>query len=128
MTDTVGPQKKLSDEPSEDFRQWIEMEVLRIMRELVSRKDVQSKRVKEIANRTLELVRPGMTMGELFQNAIKLNNGYPELDSLVIKLMKEYEQKYKHQAIEQVTNLVENGHYDEAQNVVKKVLEFKMAE
>ena len=118
----------LSDPPSEDFRKWIEMEVLRIMRELVSRKDVQSKRVQEIANRTLDFIKPGMTMGELFQNAIKLNSGYPELDPLVIKLMKEYEQKYKRKAIEQVTDLVEGGKYDEAQNIVKKVLEFKMAD
>ena len=104
------------------------MEVLKIMKELVGRKDVQSKRIQEIANRTLDLIKPGMTMGALFQAAIKLNDGYPELDPLVIKLMKEYEQKYKYKAIEQVTDLVENGKYDEAEDVVKKVLEFKMSE
>ena len=102
------------------------MEVLKIMKQQVSNKDVSQQRIQDMANRVLDIIQPGMDIQELFQNAIKLNDGYPEFDSVVIKLIKEYEHKYKKKAVERVAQLVKSGDLDEAQDVVKKVLEFKM--
>ena len=111
---------------AEAFRKWIEMEVLKIMKQQVSNKDVSQQRIQDMANRVLDIIQPGMDIQELFQNAIKLNDGYPEFDSVVIKLIKEYEHKYKKKAVEQVAALVRSGKLEQAQDVVKKVLEYKM--
>jgi hypothetical protein len=72
------------------------------------------------------MIEPGMTIEQLFHNAIELNENYPEFDPLTVKLIKEYEHKYKRKAVEQVAELVRTGELDEAQDIVKKVLEFKM--
>lgn len=119
--------KVSSSSDDEAFRKWIEVEVLKIMKQQISNKDVSQKRIQELANRTLDLIKPGMTLQELFNNAIKLNDGYSEFDGLVAKLIKEYEHKYKKQAVEQASALVKQGQLDEAEDVVKKVLQFKMA-
>ena len=120
-----GP-KPLDTNDAEAFRKWIELEVLKIMKQQVSKQDVSQQRIQDLANRTLDMIQPGMTIEELFQNAIKLNDDYPEFDPLSVKLIKEYEHKYKKKAVERVAQLVKSGDLDEAQDVVKKVLEFKM--
>jgi len=111
---------------AEAFRKWIELEVLKIMKQQVNNSDVSQERIQAMANRTLDMVQPGMTVQQLFQKAILLNDGYPEFDSLTVKLIKEYEHKFKKKAVEQVAELVKSGDLDEAQDIVKRVLEFKM--
>lgn len=118
--------KGFSTNQTEAFRQWIEGEVLKIIQQQLQNVDVPEARIQELANRALDLVKPGMNLEELFQSAIKLNDGFREFDPVVIKLMKEYEQKFKKKALERVSSLVHHGKYDEAQDVVKKVLQFKM--
>lgn len=130
---TSEKQESLSQSPKNDstnsaeaFRKWIELEVLKIMKQQIEKSDVSQQRIQDMANRTLDMIQPNMSVEQLFHSAIELNDGYPEFDSLTIKLIKEYEHKYKGKAVERVSELVRTGSLDEAQNVVKKVLEFKM--
>lgn len=113
-------------EAAEAFRKWIELEVLKIMKQQIGKSDVSQQRIQDMANRTLDMIQPDMSVEKLFHSAIELNDGYPEFDSLTIKLIKEYEHKYKGKAVERVSELVKSGDLEEAQDVVKKVLEFKM--
>ncbi len=129
----VQSQENLSQSPeqtsadaAEAFRKWIELEVLKIMKQQIGKSDVSQQRIQDMANRTLDMIRPDMSVEKLFHSAIELNDGYPEFDSLTIKLIKEYEHKYKGKAVERVSELVKTGDLEEAQDVVKKVLEFKM--
>lgn len=111
---------------AEEFRKFIEVEVLKIIKNLAEEGKTTRERIQEIARRTLDLIKPGMTIDELYQNAVKLDDQHPELAPVVYAVMKEYEQKYEKKAIEQVSAFVKAGKYDEAQNLVKKVLQFKI--
>jgi hypothetical protein len=117
---------KLSTESPEAFRKFIEVEVLKIIKKLAEEGKTPEERLRAMARKTLELIKPGMTVEELFQNAAHLDDQFPELSPVVFAVMKEYEQKYEKKALEQVTKLVKLGKYDEAEAIVKKVLAYKM--
>lgn len=112
---------------TEQFREYIEREVLTVIKSLLNNPDIDQKRIKEIAKHTLQLLALGTAIDELYRLAIKLDENYPELRPVVIKLMNEYEEKYNKKAVDNVSALIKEGKYDDAQNVMLKVLQFKGA-
>lgn len=112
---------------ADDFRKFIEVEVLQIIKLLAEKGETPQDKIQAIAQRTLELIKPEMNLEELYQNAVKLDDQYSELAPIVSKVMKEYEQTYEKKALSEVSSLVHSGKYDEAQNMVKKVLQFKIS-
>lgn len=112
---------------TEDFRKLIETEVLRIIKQLAEAGQTSKERIQEIARLTLESIRPEMTIDELYRNAVKLDDRHSELAPVVFKIMKEYEQKYERTAIAQVSEFVKRGEYDQAKDLVTKILQFKIS-
>jgi len=112
---------------AEKLRQFIEQEVLKIINNLVEQEGMTKEKIQGIAKMTLELIRPGMKLDELYQNAVKLDDNYSELAPVVVVVMREYEEKYERKALDQVNQLIKSRQFDEAQNVVKKVLQYKIA-
>lgn len=110
---------------AENFRKFIEVEVLKIIKALAEAGKTPKEHVQAMARKTLELIRPGMTVEQLFNNAVKLDDQFPELSPVVFAVMKEYEEKYEKKALNIVNQLVRQGEYDKAQKVVKKVLAYK---
>jgi len=111
---------------AEEFRKYIETEVLKIIKDLAEKNATPKERIQEIAKHTLTLIRSGMTIEELYRNAVKLDDNFSELAPIVSLIMKAYEEKYEKKAIEEVSLLIKSGKYAEAQGMVKKVLAFKM--
>lgn len=112
-------------EKADKFRLFIEIEVIKILREISLKEGEQDQKIRDIARTVTDLIKPMMTLEELYQSAVKLDDKHPEMALLVFKIMKEYEERYERKALENVSQLVKSGRYDEAQNLVKKVLEFK---
>lgn len=110
----------------EEFRKFVEVEVLKIIKQLAEDGKTPQERIQLIAKATLELIKPEMTLEDMYRNATKLDDTYSELAPVVYKVMKEYEEKYEKKAIEYVSHLVKNGQYNEAQDMVKKILMFKI--
>jgi hypothetical protein len=113
---------------ADDFRKMIEMEVLKVIKELADKDDTSSAKIQQIAQTTLKLIRPQMQLTELYQNAVKLDDIHPELAPVVFKIMREYEEKYHKKTIDMVADYVKAGKHDDAQGAVKKLLEFKAHE
>ena len=111
----------------EEFRKFIEIEVLKIIKKLAEEGKTSKDKVRKISQLTLDLIKPGMTIEQLYQGAVKLDDTYSELAPVVSMVMKEYEEKYEKKAIEHVSQLIKSKDYDQAQNMVQKVLQFKMA-
>src|SRR3990167_6503703 len=111
----------------EAFRRYIEVEVLKVIQELVLAGKLSQEKVNAIAHTTLELIKPQMSLEELYQNAVKLDDTHSELAPVVFKIMKEYEETYEKKALSSVSELVKSGNFDQAQDMVKKVLKFKIS-
>jgi len=112
-------------EKADQFRKYIESEVLKIIQQLVEGKKTSPEHIKEIAQETLLLIKPHMSMEQLYTSAVKLDDHFPELAPVVFKIMKKYEEEYSMKTIGSVSDLIKKGQYDDAQNMVKKVLLFK---
>lgn len=112
---------------ADELREFIEKEVLKVIDEMTKREDVTKEKIQGIAKITIELIKPGMKLDELYQNAVKLDDNCSELGPIVVLIMREYEEKYAKKALTQVSQLIKSKKYDEAQNVVKKILQYKIA-
>ena len=111
---------------AEEFRKIIEIEVLRIIKDLAEKGDTPREKIQEIASVTLSLIQPGMNLEQLFSHAVKLDDKHSELAPVVIKIMRIYEDQYEKKALEQVSLLVKSGQFNQANDLVKKVLMFKV--
>ncbi len=111
---------------TQEFRKYIETEVLKIIKTLAEKGETPKEKIQEIAKITLELIKPTMTLEELYLNAVKLDDNHLELAPVVIHIMKAYEEKYERKVLEQVTQLVHDRQFDQAEDAVKKVLAFKI--
>lgn len=111
---------------AEELRELIEREVLKVIKQLSEIEGTTKEKIQEIARKTLELIRPGMKIDELYQNAVKLDDTCSELAPVVVILMREYEEKYAKKALTQVSQLVKDRQFDEAESVIKKVLQYKI--
>lgn len=110
----------------EGFRKFIETEVLKIIKNLAEKGETPQERIQAIARITLDRIKPGMTIDELYINAIKLDDDYSELGPIVITIMRNYEENFARKAIHGVSQMIKKGDYDGAQDMVKKVLMFKI--
>lgn len=112
---------------ADDFRKIIEVEVLKIIKDLAEKGQTPKERLQELAQLTLDLIKPGMSLEELYGSAVKLDDTHSELAPVVFKVMKEYEETYEKKALSSVSELVKSGNFDQAQDMVKKVLKFKIS-
>lgn len=124
--DSTAPPLEDKQKHAEKFRTQIETSVLKIIKNLADKGETPTERLQEMAKNTLLLVQPGMTMEELYRNAVKLDDNYSELAPVVMEMMRMYEETYNKKAVDQVTHLIREGKLDQAQDVVKKVLLFKI--
>lgn len=109
------------------FRKFIETEVLKIIKNLAEKGETPQERIQAIARTTLDRIKPGMKIDELYLNAVKLDDEYSELAPIVITIMKNYEENFARKAIQGVSQLIKKGDYDSANQMVKKVLMFKIS-
>jgi len=121
MKNTVGDYKQ-----AEELQRFIEKEVLKLIKSLAEQEGMTKEKVQNVAKRTVELIHPGMKLEELYQNAVKLDDNCSELAPIVVLIMREYEQKYEKKALDQVSELIKLKQFDQAQDMVKKVLTFKI--
>lgn len=112
---------------AEEFRKFLEMEVLNVIKDISQDPETSQDKIQEIARYVLEHINPTMNLQELYLSGIKLDDVFPELAPVTYKVMKQYEEKYEKKALTEVSNLVRDRKYDEAQEVVKKVLMFKIS-
>lgn len=126
MASTTDPQKAAAMMKEEQFRRFIEVEVLKIIKELSEQEETKSELLQEIAQFTLEKIQPGMALEEMYKNAISLDDKYAQLSPIVIKIMHEYEEKYEQKAVDYVSQLIKDKQFDQANTVVQKILEYKM--
>jgi hypothetical protein len=123
---TGTPEQSEEFVKAEEFRKIIEVEVLRIIKELAEKGETSREKIQDIASTTLQLIHPGMNLEMLFNSAVKLDDAHPELAPVVVKIMRIYEEQYEQKALSEVSKLVRGGQFDQANELIKKVLVFKV--
>ena len=78
-----------------NFCQFIETSILNAIKELAKKPEMTKERLQEIARLTLDLIKPEMTVDELYQNMIKIDDQFTELSPTISLVIKEYLEKYQ---------------------------------
>ena len=112
---------------SQKFAEYIFAKIVDVFADLVKKKNITKKRAEEIAQKTLDAIQENLSIEQLFQNSIVLVNQFSELSPLSISILKEYEQKFNKKTIDSVRQLITKGDFNQAEDLVKKVLEFKFS-
>lgn len=84
--------EELSD--AEEFRKFIEVEVLTVIKELAEAGNTTEERIQEIARRTLDLVLPDMSVQDLYAGALQVCAEFRELLPKLPLIVKEFKTKY----------------------------------
>jgi len=108
------------------FRNFIEYEAAQLIISLLEKGLINEEKSESLSGLTLSLIRPGMTVEELYLSGVKLDDNNSEMAPVVYKIMKIYEEKFEKKALSQVSALVKNKQFGQAQDLVKKVLQFKI--
>lgn len=108
------------------FRNFIEYEAAQLIISLLEKGLINEEKSESLSGLTLSLIRPGMTVEELYLNGVKLDDNNSEMAPVVYKIMKIYEEKFEKKALSQVSAMVKNKQFGQAQDLVKKVLQFKI--
>jgi len=108
------------------FRKFIEYETATLIISLLEKGAIDQDRAARLSQLTLDLIIPGMTLEELYLNGVKLDDNNSEMAPVVYKIMKIYEEKFEKKALSQVSAMVKNKQFGQAEDLVKKVLLFKI--
>lgn len=104
----------------DDIRQQIELQVVELIKAKLADGTITDERSQQISQRVLDILKPGMSLEELYKAIPKLDDNCPELSVLILPLLRQYEENVVQKATNTVRNLIKVGQYDAAVNLSKK--------
>ncbi len=109
---------------TEKLRQIVEWQILEFIKRLSELGKMSEEHAQEIAKHTLAVLKPNMTIEELFKGIFLLDDGFPELAFIVLPMAKKYKEKIENPGLEYVRNLIHQTHYDEAIQLAQKLINY----
>ena len=106
----------------DDIRQQIELQVVELIKAKLADGTMTDERSQQISERVLEILKPSMTLEELFRAIPKLDDNCPELSPLILPLLRDYEQNVAQKAVGSVRDLIKLGQYDAAVKLGQKTV------
>ncbi len=114
----------------EEYLKKIELEVLKIIEQKLTARQMKADRAREIAKYILSTLHPHMNMNQIYAVVSKFDEQFPELIPVVVQVSQDYEDKIKKIVGEHVGNLLKQNKVSEATIILKKALnkEIKLPE
>ena len=105
----------------DDIRKEIELKVVELLKKKLSDGSMTEERSKIISQTVLDLLKPGMTLTDLYKAIMQLDDTCQELSPIVLPFARQYEEMIAQKATSQVQNYIRTGQYDAAVSLAKKV-------
>lgn len=106
---------------AEEKRKQLEIDVLAIIEEKLSRGQMDAKRAKAIARMVLDKLHPPLTLEQLYTVAPTLDDEFTELSSAVYPLLDEHDDKVRETVSQHAEALIKSGKLEEALKSIKAV-------
>lgn len=106
----------------DDIREHIEAQVVDVIKQKVENEEMTEERAQQLAQRVLELLKPGMSLEELYKVLPKLDDNFSEVSHVIVPYLRDYENGVTKKAASQVRDLIVSGHYKEAQDLANRVI------
>lgn len=105
---------------SEEYRQKLELDILKIMEEKLQNGQMDANRAKAIAQMVLEKLHPPLTLEQIYQIAPTLDDHFAELAAAVLPVIDEHDDKVKAIVVAHAQKLLKIGKINEANVLLKK--------
>lgn len=106
----------------DEVRENLELKIVEYIKKALDEGTLPEERSQAISSRVLEILKPGMTLDELYRAIPTLDDTFPELSPLVLPYLREYEENVTKKARTTVSELIRQGAYDAAVKVANKAI------
>jgi hypothetical protein len=107
---------------ADEIREQIEADVVALIKTKVENEEMTEERAQQIAQRILDMLKPGMTLEELFKVLPQLDDNFSEIGHIIVPYLKDYEEGVTKRAAKTVHDLIMQGQYKEAQDLANRVI------
>jgi len=106
----------------DDIRERIEAQVVDVIKQKVENEEMTEERAQELAQRVLEILKPNMSLEDLYKALPMLDDNFSEVSPIIIPYLRDYEDGVTKKAAFQVRDLIKSGRYKEAQDLADRVI------
>lgn len=106
----------------DDIREQIEASVVDFIKQKVEAEEMSEERAQQLAQSILDRLKPGMSLEDLYKTLPHLDDNFSEISHIIVPYLRDYEEGVTKPAIDQVRQLIRNGHYHEAEQLAEKVI------
>lgn len=106
----------------DDIREELELKIVEYLKKALDEGLLSEERSQAMSARVLEVLQPGMSFDELYRAIPLIDDTFPELSSLVLPYLREYEENVAKKAQTTVSELIRQGAYDAAVKVANKAI------
>jgi len=106
---------------ADELREEIELQIVELLKEKLETGEVTEERAAQISEKALTILQPSMSLEELYKAVPTLDDSMPELATVVLPFVRQYEENVTGQGLESVRELIKQGQYDAAAKLGKKV-------
>lgn len=107
---------------ADDLRQKVELAVVELIKDKLAEGTMTEARAQQASQTVLDTLKPGMTLEELYRAIPKLDDTVPELSSIILPLLRQYENNVVKPIEKKVQDLIRTGQYDAAADLAKKAI------
>lgn len=106
----------------DQIREQIEADIVEVIKAKVEAEEMTEERAQAIAQRVLDLLKPGMTLEDLYKTLPRLDDNFSEIGHVIVPYLKDYEEGVTKVAATQVHQLIMQGKYKDAQDLADRVI------
>ncbi len=109
----------------EEYRKKLELDILKIMEEKLSRGEMQPEKAQAIARMVLVKLHPPLTLEQIYRIAPTLDDQFAELTQAVLPVINDRDEKLKQIVGDHAKKLIEKGRFNEATILLRQANESK---
>ena len=106
----------------DDIREQVEADIVDFIKTKVEAEEMTEDRAQSLAQLVLDKLKPGMSLEEVYKALPHLDDTFTEISHIIVPYLRDYEEGVTKPAITQVSQLIKNGHYKEAQELADRVI------
>lgn len=107
----------------EEYRKKIEIDILKIIEEKLTKGEMEPERAQAIARMVLQKLHPPLTLEQIYQIAPTLDDHFTELAQAVLPIIKDHQEEVEKVVKEHALKLINSGKFDEASSVMKQTMD-----
>jgi len=106
----------------DDIREQIETSIVDLIKQKVEAEEMSEERAQELAKKVLDMLKPGMSLEEVYKVLPHLDDGFAEISHIIVPYLRDYEKGVTQKAASEVQQLIHKGQYQKAQELANRVI------